>query len=129
MKMLNPEEEREAEVTWEDQRNINSFSLLNARMTNLESTYAEKSKEKEYLDDLTGELELADEDEPVKYKIGDSFVTLTLEECMKRIEDEREALDRDMEGLSEKMSGVQDKMGELKVLLKTKFGDSINLDR
>ena len=35
--------------------------------------------EKEFLDDLMQEIELFDEEEEIKYKIGDCFVSLSLE--------------------------------------------------
>jgi len=67
--MLAQEEENDdaAEVTWEDQQRINTFSKLNTRMRNLEEKLEELKREKEALDDLAMELELADEDEPVLY--------------------------------------------------------------
>ncbi|KAI8919011.1 Prefoldin beta-like protein [Powellomyces hirtus] len=129
MKMLNQDEEADTEVTWEDQQNINSFSRLNMKIQNLEDQYEEKKKEKEYLDDLSSELELADEDELVKYRIGDAFVSLTLEACQQRIESEQEILSKELEDFSSKIDGITDSMNKLKVVLYKKFGTSINLER
>ncbi|CAB5343784.1 unnamed protein product [Rhizophagus irregularis] len=63
MRMLNQDEEADVEVTWEDQQKINSFTR------------------KEYLDDLTEELELADEDDRIKYKIGEAFISISVEQA------------------------------------------------
>ena len=65
-KQLQEGDETEAEVTWEDQRNINTFSKLNIRLDSLEDKYKDKKRELEYLEDLVSELELADEDEKIK---------------------------------------------------------------
>lgn len=52
-------------MTWQDQTNINNFSRLNTEVTDLEEQYSEKQKENEYLEDVTTELELADDDEQI----------------------------------------------------------------
>lgn len=70
MKLLDKGENNDSEVTWEDQDRINSFSKLNAKLDRLESLLAAKKTEKEYLEDLTNELELADEEELIKYVVS-----------------------------------------------------------
>ncbi|KND01763.1 uncharacterized protein SPPG_03555 [Spizellomyces punctatus DAOM BR117] len=151
MKMLNQEEEADAEVTWEDQQNINAFSRLNMKLQNLEEAYEEKKKEKEYLDDLSSELELADEDELIKiqpfqsvfeidkltmyashqfrYRIGDAFVSLPLSTCQERIEEEQSNLSDELGQVSSRIGDITEKMNQLKVILYKKFGNSINLER
>ncbi|KAJ3287337.1 hypothetical protein HK104_008653 [Borealophlyctis nickersoniae] len=154
MQMLKEGEEADAEVTWEDQQNINSFSKLNARLDQIEEIYQEKKvptltaawsrrfediaktarfvpkqKEKEYLEDLESELELADEDELIKYRIGDAFVSLPLEECNERIASESAEISGELDKLSAKMEGIGKEMAKLKAILYGKFGKSINLER
>ncbi|KAI9090060.1 Prefoldin beta-like protein [Phlyctochytrium arcticum] len=129
MKMLNEGEDADTEVTWDDQQNINKFSRCNMKLQNLEEAYEEKKKEKEYLDDLSTELELADEDELVKYRVGDAFISLSLEACQERIESEQSSLTSELEGLSSTIGGINEEMSKLKVLLYKKFGNSINLER
>ncbi|KAG9052373.1 hypothetical protein FS842_009975, partial [Serendipita sp. 407] len=65
--MLSQEEEKDAdvEVNWEDQQRINTFSKLNTRVQNLTAELETAKREKEALDDISTELELADEDQPV----------------------------------------------------------------
>ncbi|KAJ3276496.1 hypothetical protein HK104_003657 [Borealophlyctis nickersoniae] len=129
MQMLKEGEEADAEVTWEDQQNINSFSKLNARLDQIEEIYQEKKKEKEYLEDLESELELADEDELIKYRIGDAFVSLPLEECNERIASESAEISGELDKLSAKMVDIGKEMAKLKAILYGKFGKSINLER
>ncbi|KAL7803269.1 hypothetical protein V8C43DRAFT_270746, partial [Trichoderma afarasin] len=79
-RMLSKEDEAadEVEVRREDQDKINRFSRLHQRELALKEELQLKSKEKEELDDISTELELADEDEKIQYKIGDAFFHLPL---------------------------------------------------
>ncbi|KAJ3052511.1 hypothetical protein HK097_006113 [Rhizophlyctis rosea] len=128
-KMLREGEEADAEVTWEDQQNINAFSKLNGRLEALDEIYQEKKKEKEYLEDLTQELELADEDESVKYRIGDAYVSITLDEANERITAENSELSTELDGITSKMETINKEMAKLKAILYGKFGKSINLEK
>jgi prefoldin subunit 4 len=58
----------EVEVRREDQDKINRFSRLHQRELVLGEELSSKNKEKEELDDLSTELELADEDEKIQYE-------------------------------------------------------------
>ncbi|KAG0031473.1 hypothetical protein BGZ81_001184 [Podila clonocystis] len=130
MRMLEKdEEEGDIQVSWQDQQNINTFSKYNARLQDLEETYEAKKTEKEYLDDLASELELADEDESVKYRIGETFVSLSLEAAMERINKSQEELDRDIETLKAQMDEAVEKMDGLKKVLYARFGNAINLEK
>ncbi|KAJ3412773.1 hypothetical protein HDV05_000240 [Chytridiales sp. JEL 0842] len=119
----------DVEVTWADQQNINNFAKMNSKMSDLEDLYEAKKKESEYLDDLETELELADEDELIKYKIGDAFMSLSLTECQERIESERSVIKVDVEKLKTEMDTLQESMDQLKKVLYGKFGKSINLEK
>ncbi|KAF8924173.1 prefoldin [Dissophora ornata] len=130
MRMLEKDdEEGDIQVSWQDQQNINTFSKYNAQLQDLEDTYEAKKTEKEYLDDLASELELADEDEPVRYRIGDTFVSLSLEAAQERITKSQEELDGEIDALKTQMDDAVEKMGELKKSLYARFGNAINLER
>lgn len=45
-----------------------------------------QQQEKEYLDDLSMELELVDEDELVNYKVGPTFLLLPQAKVLQKIE-------------------------------------------
>lgn len=104
-------------------------------------------KEKEELDDLTTELELADEDEkipygprnrlsehsnvanePFRYKVGDSFFHMDLEKAQDMLETATERIEEEIEELENKLESIQDEMKELKVQLYARFGKQINLE-
>ncbi|KAF8930971.1 hypothetical protein BGZ47_000294 [Haplosporangium gracile] len=123
------EEEGDIQVSWQDQENINTFSKYNAKLQDLEEEYESKKTEKEYLDDLAMELELADEDEPVKYRIGEAFVSLSLEAAQDRISKSQEELDQEIEGLKSQMDEAVEKMDGLKKTLYARFGNAINLEK
>ncbi|KAF8228846.1 hypothetical protein L208DRAFT_1402966 [Tricholoma matsutake] len=85
-------------------------------------------QEREALDDLSTELELADEDEPVLYKVGETFLHMPLPLALKRLEKDRSELDERISTLSASSEDCETKMKELKVALYAKFGRAINLD-
>ncbi|CDZ98819.1 Molecular chaperone Prefoldin, subunit 4 [Phaffia rhodozyma] len=129
-KMLKRDEEPDeaVEVNWEDQSRINTFSKLNTRLSEVEDQLKRKLEEKEALDDLALELELADEDEPVLYKLGDSFFHMPLPRALKTLEKDTEAMETKMNELRAKKRECESGMSELKVLLYAKFGTQINLE-
>ncbi|KAG8978011.1 hypothetical protein FRB90_008597 [Tulasnella sp. 427] len=148
MRMLeSKDDENDVEVTWEDQQRINTFSKLNARVGDLEEALELKKvrpwtrpldnpplmisssqEEKDALDDLATELELADEDEPVLYKVGDAFVHIPLSVAQTRLQQDQEGLEKDMSSLRDRIDECETTMKELKVVLYGKFGKAINLD-
>ncbi|KAK7692404.1 hypothetical protein QCA50_004029 [Cerrena zonata] len=130
MRMLSQDEEKDdsAEVTWEDQARINSFSKLNGRVKAFEEKIEILKQEKEALDDLSMELELADEDQPIMYRVGESFIHLPHSRAMKRLEKDKTDLDEELSQVSLKVEECETEMKQLKVVLYAKFGKAINLD-
>ncbi|MCJ1300943.1 hypothetical protein MMC08_003742 [Hypocenomyce scalaris] len=133
--MLSKEDEAaggadETEVRREDQDKINKFSRLHQREMLLEDELKTKAKDKEDLDEISNELELADEDEkiPVRYKIGDSFISLPLPEVQEMLSSSTEKIEEEVSGIEEKLGGIREEMQQLKVALYARFGRSINLE-
>ncbi|KAM3511945.1 hypothetical protein MY11210_004416 [Beauveria gryllotalpidicola] len=130
-RMLSQEEEnagQEVEVRREDQDKINRFSRLHQRELFLEEELKAKNKEKEELDDLSTELELADEDEKIQYRIGDAFFHLPLEQAQEMLSTATTRIEEDTGALEEKISTIKEQMTELKVDLYARFGKQINLE-
>ncbi|KAL4871318.1 hypothetical protein BDV12DRAFT_183935 [Aspergillus spectabilis] len=133
-RMLSKEDEatvgntEDTEVRREDQEKINRFSRLHQRETILEESLKGKQKDKEDLEEISTELELADEDELVPYKIGDSFVHLPLEEAQVLLSSSTEEIDSEVAKLEETLGELRDEMQQLKVALYARFGRSINLE-
>ncbi|OJJ63878.1 hypothetical protein ASPSYDRAFT_127300 [Aspergillus sydowii CBS 593.65] len=132
--MLSKEDEatiggsEDTEVRREDQEKINRFSRLHQRETVLNENLKGKQKDKEDLEEISTELELADEDELVPYKIGDAFVHLPLEEAQGLLTSSTEQIDSEVTKLEETLGDLRDEMQQLKVALYARFGRSINLE-
>ncbi|OTB04054.1 hypothetical protein M426DRAFT_321151 [Hypoxylon sp. CI-4A] len=130
-RMLTKEDEAagdEVEVRREDQDKINKFSRLHQRELNLEEELKTKNKEKEELDDISMELELADEDDKIPYKIGDAFFHLPLPQAQELLASSNTRVDEEVSELEDKLGTVKDEMTQLKVALYARFGRSINLE-
>ncbi|KAG9242429.1 Prefoldin subunit-domain-containing protein [Calycina marina] len=118
----------EVEVRREDQDKINKFSRLHQREIALEDQVKSKQKEKEDLDDVSNELELADEDDMIQYKIGDSFISLPLTEVQELLSTNTEKIVEETSAVEEKLNTIREEMSQLKVQLYARFGRSINLE-
>ncbi|EJF65435.1 Prefoldin subunit 4 [Dichomitus squalens] len=130
MRMLSQEEERDdsTEVTWEDQQRINTFSKLNTRLRAIEERIEALKVEKEALDDISMELELADEDQPVLYKVGEAFIHMPHSRAVKRLEKDLSGVNDELTKYTSNAEECEKTMKELKVTLYAKFGSAINLD-
>ncbi|KAF2665776.1 Prefoldin, subunit 4 [Microthyrium microscopicum] len=129
-RMLAKDEEvstEDVEVRREDQEKINKFSSLHQREAAMEADLKQK-QDKEDLEEISSELELADEDEKIPYKIGDSFFSLPVEQVQDLLTKSSEQIEQEVEKLESKLSGLRDEMQELKVALYSRFGRSINLE-
>lgn len=85
-------------------------------------------KEKEDLEEISTELELADEDEPVQYKIGDTFYALPLSTAQKLLETSTKEVDNEVSTFEEELSSLNEGMDGLKAHLYARFGRGINLE-
>ncbi|KAL1746435.1 Prefoldin subunit-domain-containing protein [Schizophyllum fasciatum] len=130
MRMLDKQDENEEaeEVTWQDQQRINTFSKLNTRFRDLNDKLKELKVEKESLEELNTELELADEDEAVLYKVGETFLHLPLPRALKRLARDQADVEKRLAATADSVDDCERQMKELKVVLYAKFGKAINLD-
>ncbi|KAL8282538.1 hypothetical protein RB597_009988 [Gaeumannomyces tritici] len=131
-RMLSKEEEEaagdEVEVRREDQDKINRFSRLHQRELTIEEELKAKNKEKEELDDVSTELELADEDETVPYKVGDAFFHVSLPQAQEMLGTSGSRLEGAIEELEDSLGTIKEEMTQLKVELYARFGKSIQLE-
>ena len=74
-------------------------------------------EEKDYYDDLQTELELADDDQPVLYKMGEAFFHLTLPAARKQLRKDTKRYDDEISTLSERAEECEKGMKDLKVQL------------
>lgn len=85
-------------------------------------------KEKEDLEEITTELELADEDEPIQYKVGDTFYAVPLTTAQKLLETSSSEIDEEVTKLEDQLSTMKEEMDSLKAHLYARFGRGINLE-
>lgn len=129
MELLPEGQKNTAEVLWEDQQKINKFSSLINKRDSLTSLLDALKSEKEYIDDLSMEIELLDEGEKIQYKIADSFVFVSIEKAVEMIERENETLDEKISAMNDQIDGIDSQLASLKAHLYDKFGNNINLER
>ncbi|KAK0651639.1 Prefoldin subunit-domain-containing protein [Cercophora newfieldiana] len=131
-RMLSKEDEEaageEIEVRREDQDKINKFSRLHQHELSIEEELKTKNKEKEELDDITNELELADDDDIIPYKVGDAFFHVPLPQAQEMLGSSGAKVEEEISGLEEKLANIRQEMMQLKVELYARFGKSINLE-
>lgn len=129
MELLPEGRKNNVSVSYDDQQCINEFSKLIMRKDVLDQELSREKTEKEYLDDISMEIELIDEDEKVQYKIGDVFVFLKQSEVVTKLEADMERIDARIEKLETDEDELNARIKELKSTLYAKFGDNINLER
>ncbi|CAI4730601.1 CEI_1a_G0045020.mRNA.1.CDS.1 [Saccharomyces cerevisiae] len=129
MELLPQGQRNNTQVTFEDQQKINEFSKLIMRKDAIAQELSLQREEKEYLDDVSLEIELIDEDEPVQYKVGDLFIFMKQSKVTAQLEKDAERLDNKMETLEDKQRDIDSRLDALKAILYAKFGDNINLER
>ncbi|PSK51974.1 hypothetical protein B9Z65_3241 [Elsinoe australis] len=128
-RMLSKQEEsEEVEVRKEDQEKINRFSTLHRKVGVIEEELKKKQKEKEDIEEISNELELADEDEKISYKVGDSFMLLPLEKVQELLSQAVQDVETEITVLEEKLDQLREEMTGLKAALYGRFGKSINLE-
>ncbi|CAI4749510.1 ALI_HP2_G0044670.mRNA.1.CDS.1 [Saccharomyces cerevisiae] len=129
MELLPQGQRNNTQVTFEDQQKINEFSKLIMSKDAIAQELSLQREEKEYLDDVSLEIELIDEDEPVQYKVGDLFIFMKQSKVTAQLEKDAERLDNKIETLEDKQRDIDSRLDALKATLYAKFGDNINLER
>ena len=64
-----------------------------------------------------------------RYRIGDAYVSISLEEANERIAAEDSELSTELDDITSKMETINKEMAKLKAILYGKFGKSINLEK
>ena len=129
MNLLPTGQKNNSQVTFKDQQKINEFSKLIMRKDTIVAELSKQRQEKEYLDDVSLEIELMDEDEKIQYKIGELFLLLKQSEVVEQIEKDVENIDMKIENLESQENNIDERISKLKTELYAKFGNNINLER
>lgn len=129
MELLPQGQTNSVQVLWEDQQNINKFSSLISTKDEMTDQLEKLKTERDYLDDLSLEIELLDEDEKVQYKLGDVFVFLKVSKTLERVESDGKIINTKIDELESEIDTIDSQLNELKASLYSKFGKNINLER
>ncbi|SSD58588.1 probable Prefoldin subunit 4 [Saccharomycodes ludwigii] len=131
MELLPEGQKNNKSVTYQDQLKINEFSKLILKKDDIELELSKQLQEKEFLDDISLEIELIDEDEKLQYRIGQEslFVFMKQKDVIKHLENDLQELDNKIEKLTNEKSIIDEKISGLKSQLYIKFGNTINLER
>lgn len=122
------DEKEDVNITFEDQQKINKFARQTNKIAEIEEEIKSKKKQLQNIQDASDELELADEDDPIPYRIGEVFVYQTAEGALKLLEEMKTELEGDISQLDEETISIKEVLGQLKVQLYAKFGNNINLE-
>eukprot|EP01112_Ceratiomyxa_fruticulosa_P009202 TRINITY_DN2399_c0_g2_i1.p1 TRINITY_DN2399_c0_g2~~TRINITY_DN2399_c0_g2_i1.p1 ORF type:complete len:139 (-),score=35.84 TRINITY_DN2399_c0_g2_i1:62-478(-) len=131
--------ETEVDVTWEDQKMINTFGRLNARKHEMEAERKIKAEELTNLEDANNEIILLDDEEesdegvtngrkPIKFSIGDFYVDFSKEGAEERLGKMEAEIKTAIEKLDKDIDNIKRTLGELKIKLYAKFSNAINLE-
>lgn len=116
-----------AKVTKEDQRFINEFSRLHQKNKAIDDELGIfKEKQENYKDALMACDELFGDN--TRILIGETFIELPEDAARERIEKLKEEATEKEKELKKRHDLNKKRLDELKVILYSKFGKSINLD-
>ncbi|KAF0978303.1 hypothetical protein FDP41_002818 [Naegleria fowleri] len=119
------QEDNTYQVTWEDQKKINTFSRIIIRFNELEKEISDLKEEMNKLNDASDEIFISDN---ISYVVGELFVEVTSDQAEKLLEARKEQVKRDLKEKQREHKEIETKMKELKANLYAKFGSNINLE-
>jgi len=134
----------EAEVTLEDQKQINRFARLNGKEEDLDLVLKGLKRQLDNVKEATDELALADDDEDdelggdenqgtrdlsnIHFRIGEAFVAVHKDDAEQLLEQKRIELEAEIKSLEAKITPMKEEMSNIKANLYAKFGNNIKLD-
>uniref|UniRef100_A0AAV1T454 Prefoldin subunit 4 n=1 Tax=Peronospora matthiolae TaxID=2874970 RepID=A0AAV1T454_9STRA len=125
--MLAQQQEVEADVRKEDQLRINEFGRNNAQLHDVRDQKKALKETLDTLDDASTDVMMGEGD-AVQLLIGESFVETSEEAAQEYIEKRVEEAKEELHKLEAVESQLEARQDELKKLLYSRFGQSINLE-
>ncbi|KAG2385979.1 hypothetical protein C9374_003128 [Naegleria lovaniensis] len=119
------QEDNTYQVTWEDQKKINTFSRIILRFNELEKEISDLKEETAKLNDASDEIFISDN---ISYVVGELFVEVNSDQAEKLLEARKEQVKRELKEKQREFKEIETKMKELKANLYAKFGSNINLE-
>jgi len=120
---------RDIEVQKEDQLNINKYSQMNQRYSELEKSIGDYKNQVQSVSDALEEVMITMEPDALKMRFGDSFFATSEEAATARLEKAKKELEDSLRKATDEIEELSGEMEVVKKKLNAKFGDSINLER
>merc|ERR1711907_433388 len=127
-RMSHADEVPDVDVEKADQQRINLFGRLNNKKHFIEDEIKSIKDKLSNYEDAQTEMMLMDDEDKVKFAVGDTYSCLDADSANEKLEEEIEELQKLLEKQEADMALVEETMGELKTQLYAKFGKSINLE-
>mmetsp|Transcript_99204 Transcript_99204/g.289505 ORF Transcript_99204/g.289505 Transcript_99204/m.289505 type:complete len:127 (-) Transcript_99204:83-463(-) len=122
-------EQRDIEVEKDDQKRINAFSRLNLRYDELDEEIGSLKKNIQTYKDATEEIEGCMESDGVVLKLGEAFTPVDEDVALEKLGKLMEESEARLAECTNEVEEVKTRMDELKKVLYSKFGTSINLEK
>mmetsp|Transcript_1114 Transcript_1114/g.2306 ORF Transcript_1114/g.2306 Transcript_1114/m.2306 type:complete len:127 (+) Transcript_1114:50-430(+) len=122
-------EQRDIEVEKDDQKRINAFSRLNLRYDELDEEIGVLKKNIQTYKDATEEIEGCMESDGVVLKLGEAFTPVDEDVALEKLGKLMEEAEARLVEATNEVEEVKTRMDELKKVLYSKFGTSINLEK
>mmetsp|Transcript_4931 Transcript_4931/g.7309 ORF Transcript_4931/g.7309 Transcript_4931/m.7309 type:complete len:133 (+) Transcript_4931:53-451(+) len=117
---------KEVEVTWEDQKKINTFGRLNAVATEYRAELSFLKEEIQKCADASDEIYVTDN---VKFTVGETYIDVDESLAEDLINNHEAKYKEKIDNLESQLSSIENKMDSLKSELYARFGqNNINLD-
>ena len=123
--MASKRDNKQVDVSWEDQRNICTFGRVHQRYTEVLKEISNRQKDIEKIGDASDEIIIA---EDVKYVFGESFVSMDSDSLGSLLEEKRAFLQQELEAFQKEKIDMDTSMTKLKAVLYAKFGSQIYLE-
>eukprot|EP00758_Cryptobia_borreli_P007630 Tbor_TRINITY_DN5317_c3_g1::TRINITY_DN5317_c3_g1_i16::g.4580::m.4580/K09550/PFDN4; prefoldin subunit 4 len=123
--MSSKKDQTPIDVSWDDQRNICTFSRLHRRMTELNDEISKRKTDIDKIVDAADEIIIADD---VKHVFGESFITMGCDEASDLLEQRKELLNKELAEFQAESDEIEKNMENLKGQLYAKFGSHIYLE-
>jgi len=124
--MLAAGQDADVEVSWEDQKMINTFGRLTSRRQEIDVEVKGLEQTIASLEEAQTDIIMADDKFP--YRLGDGFVVLSKEDAETRLTAEADEARRKKVELEAQRTEIVSTLSSLKVKLYAKFKSQINLE-
>jgi prefoldin subunit 4 len=115
-------------VTWDDQKNINRFSRLNAKISSLSDEIKSIHTDSQNVNDALTDVESLIDDDACCIKVGEVFLSVDNDSAESYVKSEATRVSALKAEKENERSNIESEMATLKRTLYAKFGKTINLE-